>query len=154
MFCEGFCFPWSDFDPDVVHIPEPVARRSSCEGNQGFALNFFVTSCNGLPLLGTSLSLWHSRSFFGRNNHCTGSMREIFPRGHEPEVDGQRRRQISSEITTRKSTIVHLVCVIIMNTIYEVYKDAASSHSLSAIFLEGRGSWWRREVSRRCFWYH
>ena len=41
-----------------------------------------------------------------------------------------------------------------MNTIYEVYKDVASSRSSYAIFLECRGSWWRKEVSRRCFCYH
>ena len=39
MSCEGFHFPCSDFDPGVVHIPEPVG--SSCEGNQSAALNFF-----------------------------------------------------------------------------------------------------------------
>ena len=36
----------------------------------------------------------------------------------EPEVD--RQQHLSSEITARKSTIVHLVCVIIMYTIYEM----------------------------------
>ena len=40
----------------------------------------------------------------------------------------------------RKSPIVHLVCVIIMYTIYEMYKDVASSRSSYAIFLECRGS--------------
>ena len=75
--------------------------------------------------------------------------REIFPRDHEPEVDG-RQQHLSSEIAARKSTIVHLVSLIIMYTIYEVYKDVASY----AIFLECRGSWWCKEVSRRCFCYH
>ena len=66
----------------------------------------------------------------------------FFPQGHEPEVEGrQRRRRLSSEITARKSAIVHLVCVIIMYTIYEMYKDVASSRSSYAIFLECRGSW-------------
>ena len=37
-----------------------------------------------------------------------------FLAGRELEVDGQRRRRLSSEITDRKSAIVHLVCVIIM----------------------------------------
>ena len=36
---------------------------------------------------------------------------------------------LSFEITASKSAIVHLVCVIIMHTIYEVYKDVASSCS-------------------------
>ena len=69
---------------------------------------------------------------------------EIFPRGREPEVDGRRRWRLSSEITARKSTIVHLVCVIVMYTIYKVYKDVALSCSSYAIFLECRGSWWRK----------
>ena len=30
VFCEGFRFPWSDFDPGVVHIPEPMAWSCSC----------------------------------------------------------------------------------------------------------------------------
>ena len=42
----------------------------------------------------------------------------FFPQGREPEVD--RQQHLSSEITARKSTIVHLVCVIIMYTIYEM----------------------------------
>ena len=41
MLCEGFHFPSSDCDPGVLYIPEPVASSSSCEGNQGTALNFF-----------------------------------------------------------------------------------------------------------------
>ena len=49
--------------------------------------------------------------------------------------------RLSSEIIASKSVIVHLGCVIIMFTIYEVYKDVASSHSSYAIFLECRGSW-------------
>ena len=65
-----------------------------------------------------------------------------------------RRRRLSSEITARKSIIVHLVCVIIMYTIYEVYKDVASSRSSYAILLKCWGSWWSKEVSRRCFCYH
>ena len=39
MFCDGFYFPCSDFDPGVNHIPEPVAKSSSSEGNQSAALN-------------------------------------------------------------------------------------------------------------------
>ena len=39
----------------------------------------------------------------------------------ELEVDGRRRR-LSSEITTSKSAIVHLGCVIIMYTIYKYTK--------------------------------
>ena len=74
------------------------------------------------------------------SDFCVLLRLEIFPRGHEPEVDGQWRR-LSSENPARKSTIVHLVCVIIMYTIYEVYKDVASSRSSYAIFLECRGSW-------------
>ena len=77
----------------------------------------------------------------------------IFPQGCEPEVDGQRRR-LSSEITVRKSAIVHLVCVIIMYTIYEMYKDVASPRSSYTIFLECRGSWWRNEVNRKWLCYH
>ena len=41
MFCVGFHSPCSDVDPGDVHTPEPVAWSSSCEGNQGSALNFF-----------------------------------------------------------------------------------------------------------------
>ena len=63
--------------------------------------------------------------------------RDFFPGGHKPEVEGQRWR--STKITTSKSTIVHLVCVIIMYTIYEMYKDVALSCSSYAIFLECRG---------------
>ena len=39
MFCEGFHFVCSDFDPGVIHIPEPVARSSSREVNQGSVRN-------------------------------------------------------------------------------------------------------------------
>ena len=85
---------------------------------------------------------------------CVVRRRKIFPRGREPEVDGWQQRRFSSEIPARKSTIVHLVCVIIMYTIYEVYKDVASSRSSYAIFLKCRGSWWHKEVSRRCLCYH
>ena len=56
--------------------------------------------------------------------------------GREPEVEGRWRQHLSSEITTSKSTIVHLVCVIIMYSIYEMYKDVTSSRSSYAIFLE------------------
>ena len=55
----------------------------------------------------------------------------FFSWGHEPEVQG-----LSSEITARKSAIVHLVCVIIMYIIYDTHKDAALSRSSYAIFLE------------------
>ena len=46
------------------------------------------------------------------------------------------------------------ICVIILFTIYEVCKDVASSRSSYTIFLKCRGSWWHKEVSRRCFCYH
>ena len=59
-------------------------------------------------------------------------------RGRELEIEGRRWR-LSSEITASKSAIVHLVCVIIMYTIYEMYKDVALSCSSYAIFLECRG---------------
>ena len=39
VFFEGFSFPC--FHPDVVHIPEPVARSSSYKDYQGSVLNFF-----------------------------------------------------------------------------------------------------------------
>ena len=68
------------------------------------------------------------------SDFCVPRRRNIFPRGHEPEVDGQQR--LSSEITTRKSTTVHLVCVIIMYTIYKMYKDVASPRSSYDICLE------------------
>ena len=61
-------------------------------------------------------------------------------RGCEPEVEGRRWR-LPSKITASKSTIVHLVCVIITYTIYKMYKDVASPRSLNAIFLACRGSW-------------
>ena len=48
----------------------------------------------------------------------------------EPEIEGRRWR-LSSEITASKSATVHLVCVIIMYTIYEMYKDVASPRHLS-----------------------
>ena len=44
------------------------------------------------------------------------------------------RRRLSSKITASKCTIVHLVCVIIMYTIYEMYKDVVSPCSSYAIF--------------------
>ena len=67
---------------------------------------------------------------------CAGST--FFPQGCEPEVE-QWQRHLSSEITISKGAIVHLVCVIIMYTIYEMYKDVASSRSSYAIFLKCRG---------------
>ena len=70
---------------------------------------------------------------------CAGT--RFFPWGREPGVDGRRRRDLSSKITARKSAIVRLVCVIVMYTIYEMYKDVALSRSSYAIFLECRGSW-------------
>ena len=60
---------------------------------------------------------------------CAGA--KFLSRGCEPEVEGRRRQRLSSEITARKSATVHLVCVIIMYTIYEMYKDVASSSHLS-----------------------
>ena len=87
---------------------------------------------------------------------CAGS--RFFFRGHEPEVEGRRQQSLSSKITASKSAIVHLVCVIIMYTIYEMYKDVASPRSSYAIFVECQGrvycSWWRKEVSRRWLYYH
>ena len=52
----------------------------------------------------------------------------------EPEVEGQWR--LSSEKTTSKIAIVHLVCVIIMYIIYKMYKDVALFCSSYATFLE------------------
>ena len=57
--------------------------------------------------------------------------RKIFPRGREPEVDGWQQRRFPSEIPARKGTIVHLVCVIIMYTIYEVLHLALRTPSFS-----------------------
>ena len=65
---------------------------------------------------------------------CAGS--RFFSRSCEPEVEGQQLRRLSSKITASKSATVHLVCVIIMYTIYEMYKDVASSCSSCAILLE------------------
>ena len=51
IFYEGLHFLCSDSDPGVVHIPEPVPESSSCEGNQGSALNlFYVPSKNDSEL--------------------------------------------------------------------------------------------------------
>ena len=58
-----------------------------------------------------------------------------FSPGREPEVDGWRQRR---PITARKRTIVHLFCAIIIYTIYEVYKDVASSRSPS--FLNAKAA--------------
>ena len=52
---------------------------------------------------------------------------DFFSWGCEPEVDGRQR--LSSEITTSKSAILHLVCVIIMDTIYEMYPLALRTAS-------------------------
>ena len=68
---------------------------------------------------------------------CTGL--RVFSQACEPEVEGRWR--LSSEITASKSTIVHLVCVIIMYTIYGMYKYVALFRSSYAIFRECRGSW-------------
>ena len=68
---------------------------------------------------------------------CAGS--RFFSRGRESEIEGRWRQHVSSEITASKSAIVHLVCVIIMYTLYGIYKYVASSRSLYAIFLECRG---------------
>ena len=64
----------------------------------------------------------------------------FFSRDCELEVEGQRWRCLSSEITTSKNAIVHLVCVIIMYSTYGMYKDVASSRSSRAIVLDCRGS--------------
>ena len=45
-------FPCSYFDPGVIHIPEPVAKSSSCEGNQGSALTFFHVKAGHSPSTG------------------------------------------------------------------------------------------------------
>ena len=71
MFFKSFHFPCSDFDPGVVHIPEPVTRNNSYEGNQGSAHNVFQADC--WSLLGTAVNAWHSRASVLRNMHCTGS---------------------------------------------------------------------------------
>ena len=63
---------------------------------------------------------------------CTGA--RFLSWGRELEVEGWRR--LSSAITARKSAIVHLVRVIIIYIIYEMYKDEASSRSSYPIFLE------------------
>ena len=63
------------------------------------------------------------------------SLEIFFSWGCELEIEGRRRR-LSSEITASKSTIVHLVCVIIMYAIYKMYKDVALSCSSYTIFLE------------------
>ena len=68
-----------------------------------------------------------------------GKFSLLVPLDHQE--DGWRRQRLCSEITAKKSAIVHLVCVIIMYTIYKMYKDVASSRSSYAIFLECRGSW-------------
>ena len=41
MFCKGFHLPCSDFDPGVVHKPEPVVPSHSCEGNQVFEVGYY-----------------------------------------------------------------------------------------------------------------
>ena len=64
----------------------------------------------------------------------------IFSQDRELEVEGWRRRRLSSKIAASKSTTVHLVCVIIIYTTYEMYKDVASPRSSYSIFLECRGS--------------
>ena len=74
-------------------------------------------------------SIWLDSEFV----FCSGS--RFFSQGCEPEVEGQRWH-LSSEITASKNAILHLVCVIIMYTIYEMYKDVASSCSSYAIFLK------------------
>ena len=57
---------------------------------------------------------------------CAGL--RFFSRGCEPEVG----RRLSSKLTARKSTIVHLVCVIIMYTIYEVHLALRTASFLNA----------------------
>ena len=68
---------------------------------------------------------------------CAGA--RFLSLGRELEVEGLWQR-LSSETTIKKSAIVPQVCVIIMYTIYELYKDIASSRSSYTIFLECRGS--------------
>ena len=86
---------------------------------------------------------------------CSSQSRFFFSRGHEPEIEGRWWWCFSSDITTSKSAIVHLVDVIIT---YTMYKDVASSRSSYAIFLECWGRVcccrWRKEVSRKWFYYH
>ena len=67
---------------------------------------------------------------------CTGL--RFFSRSRKPEIEGLLC--LSSEITTSKSATVHLVCVIIMYTLYETHKDVASFHSSHTIFLKCWGS--------------
>ena len=79
LFCEGFHFPGSDCDPGVVHIPEPVARRSFCEGDQGSALKFFQVEVG--HYWQTPVSPWPSCATVCTNLHCTGR-RWSSDRGH------------------------------------------------------------------------
>ena len=69
---------------------------------------------------------------------------------------GSRRAGAFLKITTSKSAIVHLVCVIVMYTIYEMYKEVASSRSSFAIFLEFRGRvfccWWQSNAANTVVW--
>ena len=69
---------------------------------------------------------------------CVGA--RFLSQGREPEVEGRQWRRLSSEICARKSAIVHLVCLTIIYTIYEMCKDVASARSLYATFLERLGS--------------
>ena len=73
-----------------------------------------------------------------RSDFCVLRRLEIFSyQDHELEL---QQGQLSSEITASKSAIVHVVCVIIMYTIYKMYKDVVSPRSSYAIFLECKGS--------------
>ena len=60
---------------------------------------------------------------------CAGS--DFFPQGCELEVERRRQWHLSSEITASKSATVHLVCVIIMYTIYDDIKRSAGGGSIT-----------------------
>ena len=58
MLCEGFDSSCSDFDPGVIHIPEPVARSSSGEGHPCSTLLPY----RGWQPLGTPVGPWYNRA--------------------------------------------------------------------------------------------
>ena len=87
---------------------------------------------------------------------CTGS-RFFFP---GPWAESRRTVAVAASFLQnhckQECYTVHLVCVIIMCTIYEMYKVVASSCSSYAIFLQWWVCccWWCKEVSRRRLYYH
>ena len=87
---------------------------------------------------------------------CISHRLEIFFPGREPEIEGRRRHRLSSYITASKRTTVHLVCVIIMYTIYEMYKDVALSCSTPS-FSKAEAEFvvaGENEVSQSWLYYH